>query len=130
MVQYEEFVGKVNERIPAGFPAEAQYAIQATLGTLGEYLSGSEAEAFGARLPAELQAQLASGNYAEAAKKFSAAEFRRRVAEREGLPVTADGGIPGQASTDAVLAVLSEVTGGTGFEILPPTLRPEPLPNA
>lgn len=118
-MQYQEFVGKVNERIRARYPGETEYAIKATLATLGEHLTGREAEDLRARLPVELEAQLASGNYAEAAKDFSPAEFHRRVAERGGLPLAEDGGGHArdttQASAQAVLAVLSEAVGNVEF---------------
>lgn len=141
-MQYEEFVGKVNDRVGTTTSEKAsentQYAIQATLVTLGEHLTGSEAQALAARLPPELEAQLASGNYAETAKGFSAEEFHRRVAERE------DASGPGndseqtrataQATAEAVLAVLEEAGGG-GFGESPqsprqPPQQAAPVPNA
>lgn len=126
-MHYPEFVGRVNERIRAGRPGEVEYAIKDTLATLGEHLTGREAEDLGARLPAELQAQFASGNYAEAAKDFSAAEFHRRVAERGRLSQAEEGAghawATAQAASQAidrdtiqaVLAVLSEAVGSVEF---------------
>lgn len=83
-MQYQEFVNRVNEQIRTGAPGDAELAIQATLATLGERISGGEAENLAAQLPAELQTQLESGNYTEEAEAFSLDEFYLRVAEREG----------------------------------------------
>lgn len=83
-MQYQEFVNRVNEQIQTGAPGDAELAIQATLSTLGERISGGEAENLAAQLPAELQTQLESGNYTEEAEAFSLDEFYLRVAEREG----------------------------------------------
>lgn len=90
-MQYQEFVNRVNEQIRTESPGDAELAIQATLATLGERISGGEAENLAAQLPAELQTQLESGNYTEEAEPFSLDEFYLRVAEREGasLPETA-----------------------------------------
>lgn len=132
-MQYQEFVNQVNERIRAGYPGEAEYAIKATLATLGEHLAGKRAEDLGARLPAELQAQLASGNYAEAAKDFSPVEFHRRVAERGRLSSAEDGAGHAQATGQAVLTVLSEAVGGKEFGDVLRRLsfrEPAPLSNA
>lgn len=83
-MQYQEFVNRVNEQIRTESPGDAELAIQATLATLGERISGGEAENLAAQLPAELQTQLESGNYTEEAEPFSLDEFYLRVAEREG----------------------------------------------
>jgi len=84
-MQYQEFVNRVNEQIQTGAPGDAELAIQATLSTLGERISGGEAEDLAAQLPAELQTQLESGNQEENAEDFSLDEFYLRVAEREGI---------------------------------------------
>lgn len=83
-MQYQEMVNRVNEQIRTAAPGDAELAIQATLATLGERISGGEAENLAAQLPAELQTQLESGNYDEEAEPFSLDEFYLRVAEREG----------------------------------------------
>lgn len=83
-MQYQEFVNRVNEQIRTESPGDAELAIQATLATLGERISGGETENLAAQLPAELQTQLESGNYTEEAEPFSLDEFYLRVAEREG----------------------------------------------
>lgn len=88
-MQYQEFVNRVNEQIKTEAPGDAELAIQATLSTLGERISGGEAENLAAQLPAELQTQLESGNYMEEAEPFSLDEFYLRVAEREGSPADA-----------------------------------------
>lgn len=129
-MQYEEFVGKVNERAGTAAPGDAEYAIQATLATLGEHLTGSEARDLAAKLPPELEAQLASGDYAETAEGFSSAKFYRRLAEREDASGT--GSEHARATVQAVLAVLSEAAGGADLGEAPrkPPRETAPLPNA
>lgn len=87
-MHYQEFVNRVNERIQKDMqedePGETEFAIRATLATVGECVSGKEADNLAFRLPAELTVQLESGNYAEEAKSFSLDEFYRRIADREG----------------------------------------------
>lgn len=83
-MQYQEFVNRVNEQMQTEAPGDAELAIQATMATLGERISGGEAENLAAQLPAELQTQLESGNYDENAEAFSLDEFYLRVGEREG----------------------------------------------
>ena len=108
-MQYQEFVNRVSERMSSVESTEPEHAIQATLATLGEHLGGARAEELGRRLPAELEAQLARGNYSEVGRGFSAEEFHRRVAELGGSPrAEEDGGVQGQV----VLSVLSEALGG------------------
>lgn len=132
-MHYQEFVSRVSESIRAEHPGEAEYAIQTTLFTLGEHLGGTEAEALAARLPAELQPQLSSGNYAAAAKNFAPEEFYRRVAARMGESSTSNGGGRTEASVsaDAVLEALSEAVGGTEAAEISnqPSLETVPLPN-
>lgn len=83
-MQYQEFVNRVNTRIQEQTPGETEFAIQATFATVGECVSGKEAESLSSQLPVELALQLESGNYANEAKRFSLAEFYRRIADREG----------------------------------------------
>lgn len=83
-MHYQEFVNRVNERIHEEVPGETEFAIQATLATLGECVSGKDAERLASGLPVELAAQLEAGNYAQKARSFSLEEFYRRIAEREG----------------------------------------------
>ncbi len=107
-MQYQEFVNRVNERISTEAAGEAEIAIQATLATLGERITGGEAEDLASQLPAELQAQLTAENPRGEAEGFSLTEFYRRVTEREGALSAAE-------ATDharAVMAVLSDAVSG------------------
>lgn len=88
-MQYQEFINRVNERIQTEETGEAERVVQSTLATLGERLSGKEAENLASQLPAELSTQLESGNYAQepehfSLEEFSLEEFYRRIAERDG----------------------------------------------
>jgi uncharacterized protein (DUF2267 family) len=80
-VDYENFVATV-EREAHTSRAEAERAIQATLHTLGERLTGGEAQHVAAELPAPAATWLHDGKKPE---RFGLAEFLRRVAEREGV---------------------------------------------
>ena len=124
-MHYQEFVSRVNESIRSRYPGEAEYAIQATLSTLGEHLGCLEAEALASRLPAELEAQLSSGNYAEAAKDFAPEEFYRRVAARLEEPSASNAGEHARTSADAVLKALSEAMGGAEPAKIPRRSSPE-----
>jgi uncharacterized protein (DUF2267 family) len=55
LVQYEEFLDKVQDRIGPAQPDEARRAITATLETLGERISGGEANDLTEQLPKELK---------------------------------------------------------------------------
>lgn len=90
IVQYHEFLHRVEEQIDATQPATdtqraAENAISATLETLSERLTGGEANDLAAQLPTELQAPLQ--RTAEVAEEFSLEEFYGRVAEREGVDI-------------------------------------------
>jgi uncharacterized protein (DUF2267 family) len=61
-------------------PPEAVRAVQATLETLGERISGGESDDLAAELPEPLRHLVRSDGNAEA---FDFDEFLRRVAERE-----------------------------------------------
>jgi len=89
-VQYQEFVYRVKEQIDATQPATdtqrvAEGAITATLETLGERLTGGEANDLAAQLPRELQEPLQRTT--EEAEDFSLKEFYERVAEREEVDI-------------------------------------------
>ncbi len=105
-MQYEEFVGKVEERIQSPRPGEAEQAVISTFETLGERISGGEASDIAEQLPEELAKPLrrASGN----AEGFGLDAFFGRVAEKEGTDV-------GEATehASAVMAVLGQaITDG------------------
>ena len=102
-MQYQEFINRVNERIQTEETGEAERAVQSTLATLGERLSGAEAENLASQLPAELSTQLESGNYAQEPEQFSLREFYRRVSEREG-------GLEPEQSEERARAVMEVLT--------------------
>ncbi|CAN5128962.1 DUF2267 domain-containing protein [soil metagenome] len=102
-MQYQEFVNRVNEQMQTEAPGDAELAIQATLSTLGQRISGGEANNLAAQLPAELQTQLESGNQAEEAEPFSLDEFYLRVAEKEGSSST-------DAAVEHARAVMQQLT--------------------
>lgn len=90
MVQYQEFVQRVEEQIAATQSATdtqgaAESAITATLETLSERLTGDETSDIAAQLPGELQAPLQ--RTAKEAEEFPLEEFYGRVAEREGVDI-------------------------------------------
>jgi uncharacterized protein (DUF2267 family) len=80
---YDAFVGLVQRSLKLS-PEEAERAVQATLRTLAERISGGEARDLAVQLPPEAAALLADGSKAE---RFDLEEFLRRVAEREGVDI-------------------------------------------
>ena len=107
-MDYDEFVTRVEEG--AGLDTDAaEQAIASTLTTLAERISEEEAEDLASELPHELKAPLqgASGD----AEIFSAPEFLRRVAEREGV-----GDSEARQHAGVVLAVVREAISGGEFE--------------
>ena len=81
-MQYDEFVGRVQNRARLAATGETVKAIHATLGTLGERLAGGEPDQLAAQLPQEIGAYLRS---ALKGQSFSLDEFFNRVTEREGV---------------------------------------------
>ena len=83
-MRYETFLQRVETE--AGAPGrEAEWAIAATLLTLGERLSAGTTHALARRLPFILGAYLEND---DDARSFDLETFLRRVAERERRPVT------------------------------------------
>jgi uncharacterized protein (DUF2267 family) len=81
-MRYATFMTTVEQA--AGItPAEAERAVQATLETLADRITGGEAEDIAAFLPEELRPLLPS--VPERAQRFDREGFIRRVAEREGV---------------------------------------------
>jgi uncharacterized protein (DUF2267 family) len=78
---HERFIAAVQDMARLGWDA-AQRATEATLTTLAERLSSGGARDIAQQLPEELRSSLETGTDATA---MPAAEFVRRVAEREGL---------------------------------------------
>jgi uncharacterized protein (DUF2267 family) len=81
-VDYESFIESV-ERDAHTSREDAERAVQATLRTLAERLTGGEARHVAGELPPPASEWLHDGNKAE---PFGVAEFLQRVAEREGVP--------------------------------------------
>ena len=104
-MQYEEFLNKVRDRIGPAQSDEAERTIVATLGTLGECISGREASDLADQLPKELKEPLlrASGE----PERLSLEEFLERLGEREGLD-----GDAARSHASAVMTVLREAVSG------------------
>jgi uncharacterized protein (DUF2267 family) len=79
-MQYDEFIGRVQNRARLGTSGEAVRATRATLEVLGERLFGGEAEDLAAQLPREVGRYLTADGGSES---FGLDEFFRRVSERE-----------------------------------------------
>lgn len=79
-MNYDEFVGQVQNRARLATGGEAVRAIHATFTTLGTRLYGQEAQNLAAQLPPELGEYLTTGDN----ESFSLDEFFERVAEEEG----------------------------------------------
>jgi len=79
-MQYDEFVGRVQNRTQMASTEEAVRAIRATLQTLSERLAGDEADDLAAQLPQEIGVFL---HREDGGERFSLDEFLRRVADRE-----------------------------------------------
>ncbi len=81
-MQHEQLLGAVQHRGRMASREEAERAIQATLGTLAERLTGGAAANLAAQLPPEAASAMRDVEFAEA---FSLDEFFRRVSRREGV---------------------------------------------
>jgi uncharacterized protein (DUF2267 family) len=81
-MNYDEFIGRVQNRARLASTGEAVRATRATLEVLGQRLFGGEADDLAAQLPQELQAYL---RQAKPSESFDLGEFHRRVTEAEGV---------------------------------------------
>lgn len=100
-----QFVSQVRSTTAATTDLEAKAAIDATLRTLGERLTGGEPQDLAAQLPAAVAVSLPEQG---AGERFDVEEFYQRVAEKE--QCTAQ---EARGHARAVLAaVRSSVTGG------------------
>ena len=107
MVQYQEFVDRVRQRAGLASFAEAEAATQATLTTLGEYLTEGEGLDLAAQLPQGL-AELLRRQPPERSMIFSLNDFLQRIGEEEGVGIE-----EASAHARAVMGVLEEaVTEG------------------
>jgi len=104
-VQYEVFLNKVQDRIGPTQPDDARRAIIATLETLGERISGGEANDLAEQLPEELKEPLQQAG--EDNEEFSLDEFLRRLSEREDVETDA-----ARNHVSAVMTVLKEAISG------------------
>ena len=106
-MQYQEFVDRVRQRAGLASFAEAEAATQATLTTLGEYLTGGEGLDLAAQLPQGL-AELLRRQPPERSMIFSLNDFLQRVGEEEGVGIE-----EASPHARAVMGVLEEaVTKG------------------
>jgi uncharacterized protein (DUF2267 family) len=81
-MQYDEFIGRVQQRARLAWRGDAEAATDAVLTTLGERLAGGEAGDLAGQLPERLQTALAPG--ADRQVSYSLDEFFQRVSDREG----------------------------------------------
>lgn len=102
-----EIVAAVQENARTDTPEHTRAAVQATLGVLGQRLSGGEARDLASQLPPALAEALPVEG---AGERFDLDEFYRRVADREGQGCT-----PQQARQHAratMTALRSGITPG------------------
>jgi uncharacterized protein (DUF2267 family) len=110
-MQYDKFVGEVHHRARLASRGETVRAIQATLETLAERITGSEAEDLAAQLPPELGTYL---QQTEKTERFPVETFFLRVAAKEGVDVP-----DATFHARAVMDVLGEaVTAGELEDVL------------
>ncbi len=106
-MQYEEFVGRVQERAGLGSYGAAEGTTRAVLQTLGEYLSGGEGLDLASQLPQGVEDHLIN-QPPNRAKIFSLQDFLQMIEEKEGA-----GPDRAEAHARAVMGVLNEaVTDG------------------
>lgn len=119
-MQYDRFVGEVQNRARLPSRGDTVRAIQATLETLAERIAAGEAEDLAAQLPPELGTFLRD---VDGSQRFTVDEFLERVAEKENVDV------PDAAHhARAVITVLQDaVTAGEMDDVrtqLPNTYAP------
>ena len=83
-MKHDEFIKEVQRRASLDSREEAEKATAATLSTLSEHLAGGEPQDLAAQLPDELAEYLRHTGESQG-ESFSAAEFFRRVSDREGV---------------------------------------------
>ena len=83
-MQYDEFIGNVQDRARLPSRGDTVRAIQATLETLAERIAPGEADDLAAQLPPELGTFLQG---AEETERFSVDDFFLRVATKESVDV-------------------------------------------
>lgn len=87
-MNYDRFIGLVQNRAQLGSMGEAVAATRATLETLAERIDPHEAHDLASQLPSEIGAYL-EGNLSNKAQRFSFDTFCHRVAQRERVEIPA-----------------------------------------
>lgn len=100
-MQYAEFMEQVTRKLDASDADGVRGAVDAVLKTLGECLTGGEADDLASQLPTELKDPLTGQS--EDAKPLSMEQFHQRVSEQEGVELER-----AAAHTAAVMKVLSK----------------------
>jgi uncharacterized protein (DUF2267 family) len=113
-MNFDQFTGRVQNRLELPGTGEAVRAIRATLTTLGERIQEGEADDLASSLPMEIDFYL-TGAVAEHGQRFDWDEFVDRVQEREG---TTDPDDRGEAVYHArvIVDVLADVVPGGEME--------------
>jgi uncharacterized protein (DUF2267 family) len=121
-MEFNEFLGKVQDRARLDSLDGALRATRATLGTLSERLEGNEPAQLAAQLPGEL-GRLLHTDRSGAGERFDADEFVQRVSRREAVQ-------PREGSQHArvVLGVLSEAVSPGEFADVRQQLPPDYAP--
>lgn len=101
-MQYQEFIERVQQRAGLDSFEGAETATQATLTTLGEYLSGGEGLDLASQLPQGL-AEILRQQPPDRSKIFSLNDFLQMVGENEGVGIGA-----AEDHARAVMLVLEE----------------------
>ncbi len=117
-MRYEEFIERVQRRLGSAEADAAGRAPTATLGTLGECLSGEEADDLAAQLPKELKMPLT--RQSEDARPLSLEQFFQRVSEREGVGIDV-----ARNHAAAVMKVLGEAASQGELRDVSSQLSPE-----
>lgn len=106
-MKYEDFISKVQYRTGLGSEEDARVVTQATLITLGESLTGEEADDLASQLPAGIQEYLTEESPSDRAAGLSVEEFYRRVGQRAGLHLG-----EAEVRASAVASTLEEAVSG------------------
>lgn len=111
-MDYDDFIGEVQQRTQLSSREDALRATRATLTTLGERIQEGEAENLAAQLPKEVGRHVEKS---EGVESFSYEEFVDRIAEREEIDPEDD---RGEAVYHArvVVDVLEEAVSGGELE--------------
>lgn len=117
-MQYQEFVGKVQNQARLGTEGAAVRAMKATLQTLATRLHGGEAKELAAQLPEGIGHFLAEHD--EPSESFNLDEFYQRVQENEGVDLP-----DAVFHARVVMQVLEEAASGGEMKDVKAQLPPE-----